>query len=71
MINNRVGIAHPVQFLIYLRGSLQMPIDVNNIEKQIRTTLEDIARNNNFGANGGIAKSTDATNNGSKSNGDA
>ena len=48
-----------------------MPIDVNNIEKQIRTTLEDIARNNNFGANGGIAKSTDATNNGSKSNGDA
>jgi len=48
-----------------------MPIDVNNIEKQIRTTLEDIARNNNFKANGGSAKYTDATNNGSKSNGDA
>jgi len=35
-----------------------MPIDVNNIEKQITTALEDIARNNNFGAIVGSAKST-------------
>jgi hypothetical protein len=56
VINNRVGIAHPAQFLIYLKGSLQMLIDVNNIEKQITTTLEDIARNNNFGAIVGSAK---------------
>jgi hypothetical protein len=32
VINSREGIAHPAQVLIYLRGSLQMPIDVNNIE---------------------------------------
>jgi hypothetical protein len=58
VINNRVGIAHPAQFLIYLKESLQMLIDVNNIEKQITTTLEDFARNNNFGAIVGSAKST-------------
>ena len=58
MINSREGIAHPAQFLINLKGSLKMLIDVNNIEKQITTTLEDIARNNNFGAIIGTTKST-------------
>jgi hypothetical protein len=53
-----VGIAHPAQFLINLKGSLKMLIDVNNIEKQITTTFEDIAKNNNFRAIVGSAKST-------------